>query len=723
MSYQYKELDTSLDDIRLCELIAGKFDDDIHIRIHHTVLSPPDINSQQESASTTDLQQSLPADWVVHKTLQGRFLYEKDRDYGPAEASETSWSHPVTGICPSTAGTSIEGSSQPVVYEALSHVWRYGENKKTTWAYVNATEQTGRASPSCSVSTLEITEDLATTLRHLRGEKSRMLWVDMICINQKDINERSHQVRRMGMIYSLAQRVVVWLGTEHSHSKLAMSTLEHLGEQVELIAGGTWRLNAPNADKPSWARTCVALPFDEDTWIAISALVNRPWFSRVWVWQEAKLANNRTSVLQCGHDQVLLYTFGRAVWCAATKPRTAALTQALQSALFEAGDAVVRVTQQPFLHTLLHLSRKACQDPRDKFYGALGLAPPSITNQIVPDYTRAVEDVYKESCLVLSQTTGRTDFLLACDLATRSLGGATWIPDWSVPPPKFPRWHFHAYQASGNSMAVATALPGSETIELQGLRCSTVRCVQAGPSDDTVSFATTIKKWMPDNPSADYRTGESVFDAFVRTLRCNLLVDRVPIDHSLPSFTSAKRSIQKLLSNEWSGDQDDVSFPEAVNKSFITLDDGSMGTTSAATKAGDVICVVLGCPLPVILRANSSGGFHIVGTAYIHGLMDAEALLGLFDREWTVQVGTHPGWFGNFHFHNAVRGVAVEEDPRLGPLPKEWERLPAIRTPSDPPRFVRYRHRATGNLINGDPRLLQESLLARGVQIERLLIT
>jgi hypothetical protein len=41
---------------------------------------------------------------------------------------------------------------------------------------------------------------------------SSEMWVDSICIDQKCVQERGHQVQRMGKIYSNAAGVVVWLG-------------------------------------------------------------------------------------------------------------------------------------------------------------------------------------------------------------------------------------------------------------------------------------------------------------------------------------------------------------------------------------------------------------------------------------------------------------------------------------------------------------------------------
>src|SRR5947209_1153949 len=55
--------------------------------------------------------------------------------------------------------------------------------------------------------TLAITENLYLALQYLRSEETdRILWVDAICIDQANHQERGHQVQQMGNIYSLADR-------------------------------------------------------------------------------------------------------------------------------------------------------------------------------------------------------------------------------------------------------------------------------------------------------------------------------------------------------------------------------------------------------------------------------------------------------------------------------------------------------------------------------------
>lgn len=44
------------------------------------------------------------------------------------------------------------------------------------------------------------------------------MWADAVCINQKDLEERSHQVALMGDIYSGAGEIFIWLGNSISEA-------------------------------------------------------------------------------------------------------------------------------------------------------------------------------------------------------------------------------------------------------------------------------------------------------------------------------------------------------------------------------------------------------------------------------------------------------------------------------------------------------------------------
>jgi hypothetical protein len=88
------------------------------------------------------------------------------------------------------------------LYEALSYVW--GERDFSATLRL----QDG-------VKMMKITPNLAEALRRLRHtDQPRTLWVDQICMNQNDDQEKAQQVSMMARIYESAKQVLVWLGEE-----------------------------------------------------------------------------------------------------------------------------------------------------------------------------------------------------------------------------------------------------------------------------------------------------------------------------------------------------------------------------------------------------------------------------------------------------------------------------------------------------------------------------
>jgi hypothetical protein len=66
-----------------------------------------------------------------------------------------------------------------------------------------------------------------------RGERVNRIWIDAICIDQANFLERNHQVAQMGLIFSSAQCVYVWLGVLHTVE--AMGSLLWQGKIVNSI--------------------------------------------------------------------------------------------------------------------------------------------------------------------------------------------------------------------------------------------------------------------------------------------------------------------------------------------------------------------------------------------------------------------------------------------------------------------------------------------------------
>jgi hypothetical protein len=99
--------------------------------------------------------------------------------------------------------------------------------------------------------------------------------------------------------------------------------------------------------------------------------------------------------------------------------------------------------------------------------------------------------------------------------------------------------------------------------------------------------------------------------------------------------------------------------------------------------------------------------------------MDAKSILGPMPDPWKIQMWKIDGWNIPYFFNTATKTYSTE-DPRLPPLPPQWEKNQRKRTQDDPYFFGEFRNRETGEIMNSDPRMLPAALEQRGVRLESL---
>lgn len=158
-------------------------------------------------------------------------------------------------------------------------------------------------------------------LRHIRfnAEEPAVYWIDALCIDQGNLEERSHQVAFMDSIYTLCRRTIVWLGPEEDNSDRAVGIPLHVGERVSVNADGTIERD-PDApprqpEEPIWESLDDSEPIQigEDDMHALVSFLERPWFTRLWVRQEIALA--REAIIQCGLTKIDWGYFQDAACC------------------------------------------------------------------------------------------------------------------------------------------------------------------------------------------------------------------------------------------------------------------------------------------------------------------------------------------------------------------------------------------------------------------------
>ena len=136
---------------------------------------------------------------------------------------------------------------------------------------------------------LYITENLSIALRRIRGPtRPRNMWVDAICIHQDDHEEKAIQVNMVGDIFASATRKIAWLGETSDDSDVAMGFI------------GSLRQKALNGQDEN-------IKIEQTCCRAIDEMMQRKWWTRIWVIQEALLS--RRVIFQCGEKRVDIMNF------------------------------------------------------------------------------------------------------------------------------------------------------------------------------------------------------------------------------------------------------------------------------------------------------------------------------------------------------------------------------------------------------------------------------
>ncbi|KAH6976552.1 heterokaryon incompatibility protein-domain-containing protein [Ilyonectria sp. MPI-CAGE-AT-0026] len=279
-------------------------------------------------------------------------------------------------------------------------------------------------------------------------ECSMYFWIDALCINQRDVHEKSQQVGRMKDIYSNAPSLLIWLGdVSESTAKGAMGLIH----DIQAVA---WPYLEGNAEDMEQFSSEDFVQPRLDATQKFMQLLTQEWFFRMWIIQEVATATGST---------VALVRFQPVQWGFLTHVVFACCSQmlssdGLQSLLVMAG------SHDKILKTLLELTRcyqgwtqetrtepdgrldedvaqrlkkllrcskglfKAT-DPRDLLYALLGLlGTGSIPQELSPNYAIPFKEVFHQYAVYIIKHTKSLGFL---PCYKRQLEGVpSWVPDW-----------------------------------------------------------------------------------------------------------------------------------------------------------------------------------------------------------------------------------------------------------------------------------------------------
>ena len=532
-------------------------------------------------------------------------------------------------------------------YASLSYVWGNSEEEQLI---------------SLNDRAFAVRSNLLVALQQLQTRLgdgcSLPLWVDAVCINQRDELEKNAQVREMGAIYSRAKLVVAWLGPAADGSDVALEKLHRVG-RLQLARKSHTQPSNSMSDldllKGFWyflgAEFEKSFPVKE-----VNALLRRPYWYRIWIMQEAKLPPQvyclcgrsvvPFSALVLGLEAMYHLWFlaeslgGPLMNVSGSQPLLSILTSApsLMRSTF-----INPKVKQPLWRLLKSSNDRQATDKRDYVFGVLGIATDLELLGLEADYTKSCLEVYMSVAEAMICKQGEFGLLFLCgNMKARMTGLPSWAVDWSgmanpgITASVFPD---DIYGAGGKGLVPRSRGTAVENgaLCLDGVLVGKVDKV--GPAANDFNhlgrYAEALEAFARTNCTA-YSTAEELDDAIDRVT--TLDSSQTPNASGIMPCVRAAGFAHALFGRIKANNTRDVVGVEEhyvmchYNRRLFVTSNGLLGLGLESIRVGDLICVVPGCNMPLVLRRLSDGDVQdvkiyctLIDNVFVQGIMDGEA--------------------------------------------------------------------------------------------------
>lgn len=522
------------------------------------------------------------------------------------------------------------------LYEAMSYVW--GDESCTSLIMLNRNE-------------FQVTLGLQSALRHLRHSRREtlVLWIDAICINQRNIEERDSQALLMSSIYQRARGVLVWLGEETATSSMAIDFLRRLNHEVTLLELGD--PSSSLAYKQRWCTICELEP--SSSWRSLRKLFLRPWWTRPRTIQEAALARELT--MHCGYLQfdselvvrptaLLLMLLkeheqGESAIQYKFPDNIKQTIKVWLKAMRNLGNLKVRLISSlgvGLMAALRRYSSHKVTNSRDSIFALQRLVLQQTTLEpILPNYVFKTDLVYLQAALYIldvEQILGlvsRESYerpKAIYDLSSWAAPGWTKIRAPSPTRPRLPRAVRLIASLNGDSaleVGSHETVPSKRTSVQGGVL--KVRGIQADTLEEIGEIypfpKVTFEQFSESSQAAQtkmYRAQPSMqeiawWEAFLNH-SCEQHVNMTPLAHSTHGFGTSSITLSRSPRMPFIS-QDTCNHPDFNRLKNISITSrGYVCFIPPGSQVGDVVCVLVSAKTPFILRRTDDGThFRFVG--------------------------------------------------------------------------------------------------------------
>lgn len=505
-------------------------------------------------------------------------------------------------------------------------------------------------------------EALAThddTIRESRLRPPEEIWIDAICINQRDLEGRNQQVSIMGDIYRKSAATWVWLGEHDEFSLMALITLQKIHalsaegndadfgsldqlERDELLAN----LGLP--DSNSWS------------WFAVFAFFQRQWFRRSWIVQEATLSS--CLLFRCGGAVMsgglifslferfrrfpiiieMVQYLGKEELRRKLADRPSRKRAGLESSNNEPSDSMYHLCRDGMAPDLAgylgQVIRLKAIEPNILANDRNGVSLIESENEDKEDKVPELLNLWQTSRYSLCGDMRDKVYAFAALVNRDIFRTPNTVQDRRALQPDYKKPVCEVYcEAAWFTLLTHASL--DVRVSIVGIIKDTEQEEPEEFLDDArfrrfLEFSTLLPSTYLSHPD-----GQTRLEVIWRTI----IADAIDgISPASPKYAAAFEKLCKKANEDaldgitegnvndeaWEADEDREFWGEAFvmmgTRRLFIADTGHVGCGEFGLFIGDLIVVVAGSSIPLILRHSSSGRYKLIGEAYVHGIMFGE---------------------------------------------------------------------------------------------------